>query len=77
MLEKIETDIESIVRNNRKEKVFWTLTEVVKFLSISQRKGWEMVQKGELKAIKVGGEWRIHVEWLIEYLKESSNFNIN
>lgn len=69
-----QTEIEKIVKSFRSKKQFWTLTEVAAFLSISQRKAWDMVNRGELKAVKVSGEWRVNVEWLIEYLQENSNF---
>jgi excisionase family DNA binding protein len=41
------------------EPIFFTLHEVAALLKVSYNTVYEMVVKKELKAIKVGGQWRV------------------
>ena len=76
-MKKIEVEIEEIVREFRKNKRFWVLQDLAEFLEISKRTAWNMVRRGDIQAVKVKGEWKIHRKWVIEYLKKNHADNID
>jgi excisionase family DNA binding protein len=47
-----------------------TLEEAAGFLKVSETTVYQLVRSGELKARKVGREWRILKSQLVEYLKQ-------
>ena len=46
-----------------------TLEEAAEFLKVSETTVYQLVRSGELKARKVGREWRILKSQLVEFLK--------
>lgn len=72
----MQEDLEKIVKDFRKYKKFWNLKDVAEFLELSPRTVWNMIKTGELEAIKVGKEWRVHYTTIIKYLKSHHNYNI-
>jgi excisionase family DNA binding protein len=46
-----------------------TLEEAAAFLKVSETTVYQLVRSGELKARKVGREWRILKSQLVEFLK--------
>lgn len=71
------TDIEKIVRDFRKSKNWWTIQDFADFFEMSYRSAWNIVKSGKVQAIKRGGEWRIHVNWIIEYIRRNHTINID
>ena len=53
----------------KKEYNVYTLKEVEKIMSVSQRTLYNWIKGGKLKAIKVGGQYRVTQEALDELLK--------
>ena len=72
-----EPDFEKIVKEFRKHKKFWTLNDVSEFFDISKRSVWDMVKRGEIEAIKVGREWKVHYTSIVEYMKKNHSYNID
>ena len=72
-----EKEIEQLVKDFRKNKRFWVLQDLAEFLEISKRTAWEMVRLGEIQAVKIKGEWKIHYSWVIDYLKKNHSNNID
>ena len=46
-----------------------TLKEVRQILKIGKNKALTLVNSGELRAFKLGGDWRVSREELIKYLR--------
>jgi excisionase family DNA binding protein len=49
-----------------------TLEEAASFLKVSETTVYQLVRSGELKARKVGREWRILKSQLVEFLKQDT-----
>ena len=47
-----------------------TADEVADFLNVSRKKLYRLINKGDLRASRVGGSWRISQEALIDFLRE-------
>ncbi len=50
-----------------------TVKEVANLLKTSRQQVRKMIASGELPAVKVGREWRITMERLVEFLDEYIN----
>jgi excisionase family DNA binding protein len=50
-----------------------TLEEAASFLKVSETTVYQLVRSGELKARKVGREWRILKSQLVEFLKQDGS----
>jgi len=46
---------------------FLSLPEVAELLRIGERTAYNLARKGELPAIKVGGQWRFHRPTIIRW----------
>jgi len=55
---------------NREE--LYTLHEVEGFLKIKQRNLYNLINEEKIEALKVGREWRISGEALLEFIKRST-----
>lgn len=53
------------------EKRFLQLTEVAEILDVSMRQVYALVQRGDLRGIKIGGrgQWRVEVSELEDYIQ--------
>lgn len=53
------------------EKRFLQLTEVAETLDVSMRQVYALVQRGDLRGIKIGGrgQWRVEVSELEDYIQ--------
>ena len=49
-----------------------TLNEICEKLAISRYTARAIIDAGELKAIKVNGRYRIHPNWLDEYIENAA-----
>lgn len=49
---------------------FLTIPEAAELLRIGERTTYQLVRDGELPAIKVGGQWRVHRKTLIKWAKK-------
>lgn len=47
------------------------LTEVAKYLGVARNTIANLIERGELKAVRVGRQFRIHRETLAAFLKEN------
>ena len=56
---------------NREE--LYTLNEVEGFLKIKQRQLYNVIKAGDIEAVKVGREWRISGEALLEFIKANTS----
>ncbi len=63
----------AIVKDYRKQKTMWTIKEFADFLGVSYLKAWDMVQRGDVKAVKIGNIWRIHYLEVVDYIVRNSN----
>lgn len=48
-----------------------TIEETRQRLAVSRHTVLSLIEKGELRAIKVGQQWRIKPEWIDEYIAEA------
>ena len=55
---------------NREE--LYTLNEVEGFLKIKQRNLYNLIKEEKIEALKVGREWRISGEALLDFVKKST-----
>ena len=55
---------------NREE--LYTLNEVEGFLKIKQRNLYNIIKEEKIEALKVGREWRISGEALLDFIKKST-----
>jgi excisionase family DNA binding protein len=55
---------------NREE--LYTLNEVEGFLKIKQRNLYNLIREEKIEALKVGREWRISGEALLDFIKRST-----
>lgn len=55
---------------NREE--LYTLNEVEGFLKIKQRNLYNLIKEEKIEALKVGREWRISGEALLDFIKRST-----
>lgn len=55
---------------NREE--LYTLHEVEGFLKIKQRNLYNLINEEKIEALKVGREWRISGEALLDFIKRST-----
>lgn len=69
--------VEKIVRSFRRSKNWWTIQDFADFFEMTYRSAWNIVRRSEIQAVKRGGEWRIHVDWVIEYIKKNQTMNID
>lgn len=56
---------------NREE--LYTLNEVADFLKIQQRQLYNIIKAGKIEAVKVGREWRVSGEALLDFVKVNTN----
>lgn len=53
-----------------------TLAEVAKYLNLTHHTAWRYVSEGNLKAVKIGGQYRIKPQDLISFIEgEQKNDN--
>ena len=50
-----------------------TVDDVAKMLSVHRRTVTRLISSKELKAAKIGGQWRIEVEWVKEYVERQAD----
>jgi excisionase family DNA binding protein len=55
---------------NREE--LYTLNEVEGFLKIKQRNLYNLIREEKIEALKVGREWRISGEALLDFIKKGT-----
>ena len=55
---------------NREE--LYTLNEVGGFLKIKQRNLYNLIKEEKIEALKVGHEWRVSGEALLDFIKKST-----
>lgn len=55
---------------NREE--LYTLNEVEGFLKIKQRNLYNLIKEEKIEALKVGREWRISGEALLDFIKKGT-----
>jgi len=55
---------------NREE--LYTLNEAEGFLKIKQRNLYNLIKEEKIEALKVGREWRISGEALLDFIKKST-----
>jgi len=55
---------------NREE--LYTLNEVEGFLKIKQRNLYNLIKEQKIEALKVGREWRISGEALLDFIKKGT-----
>jgi excisionase family DNA binding protein len=55
--------------------VVMTLEEAANFLEVSETTVYQLLREGQLKALKVGREWRSLESGLVSYLKEGVDVN--
>ena len=55
-----------------KEELY-TLNEVADFLKIQQRQLYNIIKAGKIEAVKVGREWRVSGEALLDFVKVNTN----
>ena len=53
--------------NNKTPKIM-TITEVAKYLKISDVTTYKLVQSGSLPSFKIGRSWRVKFEDLLEFI---------
>ena len=46
----------------------YTIKQVAEVLSVCTRTVYDLINTGELKAVKVGNKWRVKEQWLDEML---------
>ena len=51
----------------------YTLPEITKIIKLARRTLYNYLKSGELKAVKVGGTWRVTEESLNEFINKRSN----
>lgn len=51
------------------EDQVFTVEEAAKYLKVHEQTVYKMVRSGQLPAVKIGREWRIHKETLDKFLK--------
>lgn len=54
-----------------------TIHDVAQTLNVDQRTIRELIRKNELRAIKIGKEWRVTESDLDAYVNGHANFDIN
>lgn len=55
------------------EEMLLNVQEAMEFLGISRSTIYRMIKRGDLKAYKVGAEWRFFKKDLIEFVKGDGN----
>lgn len=55
-----------------KEELY-TLNEVAEFLKIQQRQLYNIIKAEKIEAVKVGREWRVSGEALLDFVKVNTN----
>ncbi len=55
---------------NREE--LYTLNEVADFLKIQQRQLYNIIKAGKIEAVKVGREWRVSGDALLDFVKTNT-----
>lgn len=53
-----------------------TADEAAGFLNISRKKLYRLINKGDLRASRVGGSWRISHAALMDFLKEGIRIDL-
>ena len=70
-----DDDVDVQLVKQFRRKAFWSLKDFAEFLGISYRTAWSMVKEGKIKAVKIGGEWKIHYQTVVSYIKERNSYN--
>lgn len=52
-----------------REDRMMNIREVARFLNVSTKTVYRLLDRGELTAVKVGARWRIHPDAVREYLE--------
>ncbi|KUO52892.1 MAG: DNA-binding protein [Desulfitibacter sp. BRH_c19] len=55
------------------EKDIMTITQVAKYLQISEVTTYKLVNEGKMKAFKIGRHWRVKRDDLDEYIEKLKN----
>lgn len=48
-----------------------TLNEVAEFLKVSPRTVWTLLKEGAIQAARIGRQWRVRHEAVLEYVKST------
>ena len=52
-----------------------TIREVARYLSLSEKTVYRLIQAGKLPAAKIGGQWRFDQKMLDDWVAEQANGN--
>ncbi|MEF2146486.1 MAG: helix-turn-helix domain-containing protein [Desulfovibrionaceae bacterium] len=52
-----------------KAPVLLTVREVADMLRVHQRTAYRLITKGDIKAIRIGGQWRVTEQALLEFIE--------
>ena len=59
------TDLENIK--------LYTLPQVAKILGVTERTAWNYVKAQKIKAVKIGGKWKVSEDNLREFINGGTN----
>lgn len=51
----------------------YTLPQVAKIIGVTDRTAWNYVKAGKIKAVKIGGKWKISEDNLREFINGGTN----
>lgn len=58
--------------NERPDLKLYSLQEVSKILGVTHRTAWNYVKDGKIKAVKIGGAWKVTEENLRKFINGES-----
>lgn len=58
--------------NNNKKSRLLSPTEVAEFFNVHRMTVIRLINSNKLRAVRVGGQWRIRREWVDEYIERQS-----
>ncbi len=63
-------DIAGSMSDNHRTPTLYTVQEVADALRVHARTAYRLITGGEIKAVKIGSQWRIPESALTEYIEE-------
>lgn len=66
-------DIARSMSDNHKTPTLYTVQEVADTLRVHARTAYRLITNGEIKAVKIGSQWRIPESALNDYIEEGLN----
>ncbi|WP_319582743.1 helix-turn-helix domain-containing protein [uncultured Pseudodesulfovibrio sp.] len=54
-----------------------TVSEVADYLRVHQRTAYRLITKGDIKAIKIGSQWRVPEKALMEFLESGMQASVS